>query len=460
MSRILVSATRKSSGKTMLAAGLCRALARRGLGVQSFKKGPDYIDPMWLGMAGRRPCINLDFNTMCENEILEAFGRYQADAAISIIEGNKGLFDGVDPLGSDSNAAMAKLLQAPVIIVIDAAGITRGVAPLLNGYQGFDPDIQIAGIVLNNLGGRRHETKLRDVISHYTDIEVLGGIQRHPNLLIPERHLGLTTHKEAPVPERIIDNLAAAVDAEVDIDRIIEIAEAAAALPDLVNKTSLKAACGIRIGIAHDDAFCFYYEDDFQTMRQQGVHTVFFDTLRDRSLPEVDALFIGGGFPEVHGVELEQNIAMRDQIRRFADSGRPIYAECGGLMYLSRQITWQGRCNQMVGVIPADTRMQARPVGRGYVVLESTSHHPWDMTLGGARSTPCPPLHAHEFHHSSLHNLGDQIEFAYRVKRGHGINGRYDGLVYKNIFASYSHMRNTQSNPWIKRFIAAIQKPI
>ena len=471
MSRIYISATRKSSGKTTFSLGLCAALSERGLVVQPFKKGPDYIDPMWLSKVSGRPCFNLDFNTMSRDELLVTFARYQKNADISVVEGTKGLFDGIDLKGADSNAAMAGLLQTPVILVLDAEGITRGIAPLLQGYQAFDRNIQIAGVVLNNLGGARHETKLRNVIEYYTDIEVLGAIQRNADLIIRQRHLGLTTEREDPERDRHIAKITEAVKNQVDIDRIIKISDMVNAFPvdPLPGSQSLKA--GLRIGIARDDAFCFYYPDDLVAMEQLGVTIKYFDTMQDHALPDVDALFIGGGFPEMHGQQLQSNSELRAAIRQFVSTGKPVYAECGGLMYLSREINWQGRRYEMVGAIPADTELHQRPVGRGYVVLETTSDHPWISKPGQqwkfngqveTQSSEQKPstVNAHEFHYSSLRNVDSAVKYAFNVKRGHGIDGDHDGLVYGSIFASYSHMRNTAANPWVVQFIEAVKANI
>ena len=224
MNRLLISAAHKSSGKTTLTIGLCAALARRGLAVQPFKKGPDYIDPMWLSLASGRSCHNLDFFLMQSEEIAETFRQRARGANLAIIEGNKGLYDGLDLHGSNSNAALAKLLDAPVILVIDARGMTRGVAPLILGYQAFDRDVRIAGVILNQLGGARHEKKLRAVIEHYTDVPVLGAVQHDDTLGIVERHLGLVPSNESQAARTKIDAIAASISGQVDLDRLLSVA--------------------------------------------------------------------------------------------------------------------------------------------------------------------------------------------------------------------------------------------
>jgi cobyrinic acid a,c-diamide synthase len=456
MPHLLISAAHKSSGKTTVTVGLCAALAARGHQVQPFKKGPDYIDPMWLGQAAGRPCHNLDFYTMGPLEIRSTFARYSAGADICIIEGNKGLYDGLDLHGSNSNAALARLLGSPVVLVIDARGMTRGIAPLILGYQAFDPEIRIAGVILNQLGGSRHEEKLRAVIEHYTDVKVLGAVHHQGDLEIVERHLGLIPSNEAGQADVRIQRIAQAIAAQVDLEAILEISRqaqswdrvlAAPRRPDPVPD--------IRIGIARDSAFGFYYPGDLDAMRAAGAEIVPFDTLRDARLPDVDALFIGGGFPETHMAALERNAALRAEVRSFVEAGMPVYAECGGLMYLARRITWHGETREMVGVLPADVLMHDRPMGRGYVRLQETGNSPWPM---GGRGEDSGEISAHEFHHSSLVNLGGNLPFAYRVLRGTGIDGKHDGLVYKNVLASYAHLRDVDGHHWVRRFVDHVRR--
>ncbi len=449
MNRLLVSATRKSSGKTLLTLGLCRALAARGDRVQPFKKGPDYIDPIWLSAAARRPCYNLDFNTMERDEILSLFGRHAAVTDISLVEGNKGLFDGLDPGGADCNAALATLLGAPVLLVIDVEGMTRGVAPLINGYRAFDSGLHYAGVVLNNYAGERHLAKLRSVIEAYTDVAVVGAVPRSADLAITERHLGLTTRQETGDAERLIERIACRVAESVNVDAIVASARAVYPLSQPPSPVAPERHRGLRIGIPRDEAFCFYYPDDLDELCRQGAEPVFFDALRDTALPQVDGLFIGGGFPETQAVALEANRAMRAAVRRFVRDGGPVYAECGGLMYLSRAIHWRGRRHEMVGAVAADTRMEDRPVGRGYVVLEPTEDHPWSVS--GA-------IPAHEFHFSRLEAVPPGARFGLRVTRGVGIDGQRDGLVQDNLFAAYAHQRHTRRNPWITAYLDHVEQ--
>jgi len=450
MPHVLVSAAHKSSGKTTISIGLCAALNARGIKVQPFKKGPDYIDPMWLASASDRDCHNLDFYTMQHEEIRDNFSRFAHAADFSLIEGNKGLYDGLDLDGSNSNAALAKLLKAPVLLVLDARGMTRGVAPLILGYQAFDTDVQIGGVILNRLGGSRHESKLRRVIEHYTDVPVIGAVHQHEDMAIVERHLGLMPSNEAQAAGQHIANIARHVNESVDLDKLLEIGRQAGEINTLPAQTITAAATDLRIAIARDAAFGFYYAGDLQAMRDAGAELVEFSSMDDASLPEnIDGLFIGGGFPENNMHRLAANMSMLESIRVSIENGLPVYAECGGLMYLSRSIRWDAERYGMVGVIPGDIQMHAKPQGRGYVRIREVKDFIW----------PSPDSYrehqAHEFHYSSLENFSPDSDyrFAYEVIRGHGINGSHDGIIYKNMLACYTHQRHVKNNPWVKRFI-------
>ena len=485
MARVFISAAHKSSGKTAVSVGIAAALRARALTVQPFKKGPDYIDPLWLSAAAGRDCHNLDFHTMGHAEIRAEFARRSAGADLSLIEGNKGLHDGVATDGTDSNAALAKLLAAPVVLVVDTRGITRGIAPLLRGYRDFDPGVRIAGVILNQVGGERHEAKLVRAVQDYTDVPVLGAVGRVSELALDAAHLGLVPPAELAAAGGRAERIARCIEADVDLDRIRGIAARAgafdaervpphpAAAPahegrnvrtagraDAANdgRASLRPvsppAREVRIAVARDAAFCFYYPGDLEALEAAGARLVPFDTLHDRTAPEADGIFIGGGFPERAMDALEANVPMRASLRDRIDGGAPTYAECGGLMYLARRIRWNGRSCEMVGAIPADVAMHPRPRGRGYVVLEPTGDAPWTPRAPGA-------LHAHEFHHSSIAYVGDPSgpgwRYAYRVRRGHGIDGERDGIVIGNLLASYGHLRDVEGCRWAERFVAFVR---
>lgn len=455
MNRLLISAAHKSSGKTTVSIGLVQALTARGKIVQTFKKGPDYIDPMWLAAASGRSCRNLDFYLMQREEIQNVFANHAHGADISVVEGNKGLYDGLELDGSNSNAALAKLLRMPVVLVLDTRGVIRGVAPLLLGYQAFDPEVNIAGVILNHVGGSRHEAKLRAVVEHYTDIPVVGMIQHNKALNIDERHLGLMPANESEAATQHIADMGRIIGDQVDLDKIISIAKSAPPLAIPRHTHSVKnIAPSIRIGIAQDEAFGFYYADDLDALRAAGAALVPFSPMHDAKLPAVDALFLGGGFPEVFARELAANQNLRKEIHAVIERGLPTYAECGGLMYLARSISWQGEKHEMAGVIPGDVIMHEKPVGRGYVRLKETGNFPWPS------ANPPQTVLAHEFHYSSLEHLPPDLIYAYDVERGHGVNGKQDGIVHKNLLASYTHLRSLENYNWASRFVHRVQELI
>jgi len=454
MNRMLISAAHKSSGKTMVSIGLCAALKSRGHVVQPFKKGPDYIDPMWLSLAAGHACRNLDLYLTDSVDVVDTFTRHASE--VNLVEGNKGLYDGLSLDGSNSNAALAKLLDLPVFLVIDARGMTRGIAPLILGYQAFDKDIQIAGVILNKLGGSRHESKLREVIEHYTDVPVVGAIQYDERLSIIERHLGLMPSNESIAASAKVKQIGDAIAEQVDLDKLLVLSKKEEfSVPGRPNVCPPAVGDKVRIGIARDRAFGFYYADDLDALETAGATLVSFDTLNDAHLPDVDALYIGGGFPEACAIELEANTTLRSEIKQVIDKGMPVYAECGGMMYLSRSISFQGRTYEMVGAIPGDVKMHAKPVGRGYVHLKENTEHPWPHP-----NSPVKQIRAHEFHYSSLENLPPDSHFAYQVERGHGITGQRDGLILNNLLASYTHLRAIGSCNWASRFVKFIQRQL
>ncbi|HEX7439017.1 MAG TPA: cobyrinic/hydrogenobyrinic acid a,c-diamide synthase, partial [Caldimonas sp.] len=299
-----------------------------------------------------------------------------------------------------------------------------------------------------------HEAKLRAVIEHYTEVPVLGAVAHDARLALPERHLGLMPAAEFDDAAARVATVGALIGAQVDLDRLLAVAgrtgrrpaEGAARLPRRAT-----APKPVRIGIARDKAFAFYYPDDLAALEAAGARLVPFDTLHDAHLPAVDGVFIGGGFPELFMAELEANAALRGELREAIDAGLPVYAECGGLMYLARSIAWNGQSARMVGALAGDAVMHDRPVGRGYVHLQETAAHPWRGADEASR------LRAHEFHYSNLENLAPEIEFAYRVTRGHGVDGTHDGIVHRNVLASYAHLRSVGGNEWAARFVAFVR---
>ena len=458
MASFYISAAHKSSGKTTLSIGLSAAIRERGLLLQTFKKGPDYIDPIWLAQASGCPCYNLDFYTSSHGFILDQFHRYSKDKDAILVEGNMGLYDGMALDGSDSNAAMARLLQLPVVLVVDCSGTSRGIAPLLNGYQQFDPEIQFAGVILNKLAGQRHESKIRNVIEAYTDFNILGAVHRNPAIQLTERHLGLIPSNEmAEESAHIINLLAEQVSQSIDIDRLLDI-HATADLPPLEVKpaeTDAGMQSRLRIAFARDAAFGFYYPGDLERFQELGVELVPFNSLKDPGLPEnIDGLFIGGGFPETQVTELTANTSLLKAIQAAISQGLPTYAECGGLMYLCRELVDNDRHYPLCNVIPAVVKMHTKPQGRGYVQLQVSPDHPWYRY----RSPAFKNLQAHEFHYSSLQGLPDQLDYAYTINRGTGIDGINDGIISHNLVASYTHLRQTDRCSWVDDFVSFVNQ--
>lgn len=451
MASLFISAAHKSSGKTTVSIGLCAALKNRGHHVQPFKKGPDYIDPIWLGMAAQQPCFNLDYYISGEQGTISEYLQHSQEAEICLIEGNKGLHDGLNLDGSNSNAALARALEAPVILVIDSRGITRGIAPLLLGYQAFDPEVRIAGVIANQTGGDRHVSKLRAAVEYYTDIPFLGALPSTEAVAISEEHLGLVPGNEDPGAISRIKSMADAIEQNLDLNQLLKIAAQAGrpTLQTTAPEVQPLRFDGLKIGVLKDEAFAFYYPGDLQAFRNAGAELVFINSLQDSDVPLIDGLFVGGGFPERHAEQLSSNRALQAAIYQAIEGGLPAYVECGGLMYLSSAIvTLDGGRLPMAGVIPAETRMHKKPVGRGYISLQPTDNHPWPFS-----NAHSDPVKAHEFHYSSLEgDLGDSL-WAYEIKRGFGIDGSNDGIVYKNLLANYAHLRHTLKTPWVSHFL-------
>ncbi len=451
-----LSAARKSSGKTILSIGICAALVGNNRRIQPFKKGPDYIDPLWLGHAAGKPCYNLDFNTQNPAQIRRFFARRSRAADGVIVEGNKGLYDGVSVDGRNSNAALAKLLGLPVVLVLDTAGMTRGIAPLLLGYRQFDPHIDFRGIILNRVSGSRHEQKLRSSVEAHTDFTVAGVIGNDDRLRIRERHLGLTPVNETDRMESRIREIREVVAAGVDVDRLFPsppVFRRRGCGKSAARVTGHKSS-DVRIGVPQDAAFGFYYADDIRAFADEGAEIVRFSTMEDEAIPQgVDGLFIGGGFPEVHAQALGNNAAMRQSILHFINAGGPVYAECGGLMYLGNSIRWNGRQTAMVGALPVHAVMEKKPVGRGYVELQETGESVW-----GGLAAAGETIHAHEFHYSRVEFIGKVDRFAFAVKRGWGLDGKHDGIVHKNVVAGYSHLRSAGAVDWISPFVDFVRQ--
>ena len=453
--RVVVAAPHGRSGKTTVTLGLVAALVTRGLAVQPFKKGPDYIDPGWLSLAAGRPCRNLDVYMMGMEGVRESFAMAAAGADIAVVEGAMGLYDGLDLAGTGSTAEIAKALRCPVVLVVDTTRMTRSVAALVSGFQGFDPEVKIGGVILNRVARCRHEDMLRRSVEEYCGLPVLGALPKGQGYDIPDRHLGLVPAAENG---ELAGRVAAALESIggfLDLDAIFALASQAPpgeprAVPDAGGSPGLFAAPRRRprIGVFRDRAFSFYYPENLAALAAIGADLVAVDALQDPGLPDVDALYLGGGFPEVMGAELAANPGLLSAVRAGVEDGLPVYAECGGLMYLGRGITWRGTTYRMCGALPFDVEMLEGPQGHGYVEALVTGANPFFRT--GSL------LRGHEFHHSRVVNLDRRrVKTCLQVTRGTGLGGGVDGLVYKNVLASYTHIHALGVRDWAPALVTA-----
>ena len=454
LNSLFISAAHKSSGKTIFSIGLSRLLFNLNYNLQSFKKGPDYIDMSWLSLASKTDCYNLDFNTQTKSEIKNFYDSKKSD--INIIEGNKGLFDGVSEKGQDDNSALSVLLGIPILLIVDTEGITRGIAPLLQGYINFNKKCNIQGVILNKVKTDRHEGKLINAVKNYTDLKVLGSVRKSKELHISERHLGLVPANEKKYAENKINSISKIISASIDIENFKKVGfkiekKSKKNIKDriILNKISENK---VRIGIFYDQSFGFYYKDDLEKFKAYGADLVFINSIKDKNLPKVHGLLIGGGFPEIYANRIEKNKTLIKDVKNFINAGLPVYAECGGLMYLTRSIKFKDKNFKMVGILPGKIKMSEKPIGRGYVEIETSAKHPWGLKAG---------LHvnAHEFHHADLiFRKKEKKQFAYKIKRGYGINGNSDGFIYKKLLANFSHLRHTSKMPWIKYFVNYVKE--
>jgi cobyrinic acid a,c-diamide synthase len=455
---LLISSPQGHSGKTIITLGLCNLLTQRGLLIQPFKKGPDYIDPSWLTIAAGRSCRNLDLFLVPKEKLIQTFEQACEKADLAIVEGAMGLYDGLDTQGT--TAEIARLLDIPVVLVVNTSRMTSSIAAMVMGYQHFQPEINIAGVLLNYVSGVRHENKLRNAVEQYCGIPVVGSIPKDQDFYIMERHLGLIPSSESSEAELSVERIGRKLESQLDLDQILKIAQSFKTnfkttshdLPPSflkgTNEGKRERPEAIRIGIIRDHAFNFYYPENLEALVNEGAELVFINSFKDR-LPEVDGLYIGGGFPEFFLKELEKNRGLRKDIAKAIEASLPVYAECAGLMYLSQKIHWQGRSYEMVGAIPAEVQVSEKPEGHGYVIAEIMDENPIfpiGLTIQG-----------HEFHHSKV-SLKNGVKFAYQIRRGHGIDGKRDGVLYKNMFAAYTHLHALGTPCWADAFVSLAAK--
>jgi len=449
--RIVVSGLGGDSGKTMVSLGLLFLARERDLPVGAFKKGPDYIDAAWLSWASGRPARNLDGYLMGYDVVRSSFLAWCEEDGLNVVEGNRGLYDGSDEKGTHSTYRLAKELSAPVILVCNAAKVTRTLAACVLGCMKMDPETKIAGVVLNRVGGSRHESVLRRSIERECGLPVLGALpaERGGNAL-PGRHLGLVTPEEHPELENLRKRIESLCSANLDLEGILSVARRVEPPdgPESARFDFAPDAEGLKIGFIRDSAFTFYYPENLEILEAAGAELVGVSPLEDERLPAgLNGLYIGGGFPETHAAKLSSNASWLADLKRFAGSGGAVYAECGGLMLLSRAIIWKGKRYPMTGVLPFDVRVEERPQGHGYTELEvDRDNH---FFLKGTR------LKGHEFHYSLIVSVEGEVETACRALRGNGIFDKREGIILGNVWASYTHLHALGSPGWAGGFLCA-----
>jgi cobyrinic acid a,c-diamide synthase len=391
-------------------------------------------------------CFNLDSYLFDTETVRASFLKRSSESDLAIVEGNRGVFDGVDAAGSFSTAELAKLLRAPVILVVDATKMTRTAAALVLGCRALDPDLDVRGVILNRVAGERHERILRESIEGASSIPVIGSVRKLPSKRFPQRHLGLLPWHEHPEALAFIDEAARIARDSIDLERLLEVAHGA---PELESRGSLdlfavpeaRTPSGLRIGVLKDSAFQFYYPENLETLRRRGATIVEVSALESDELPEVDGLYVGGGFPETHAERLAGNHRFRQSVYAAVEKGLPVYAECGGLMYLSRNLVMDDKAYPMVGVLPVQTVLRRKPQGHGYMRAEVTGPNPF-YPLGTV-------LTGHEFHYSMIAGLDPSFSScAFRIIRGHGIDGKRDGMCVKNVLATYLHVHALGAPRW------------
>jgi cobyrinic acid a,c-diamide synthase len=468
---IVIAALRGGSGKTIFSVGIIAALSRQGMKVAPFKKGPDYIDAGWLALAAGRPCYNLDTFLVDSQSITQSFQTHTRNMDLAVVEGNRGLYDCIDTGGETSTAELAKLLDLPLILCIDATKTTRTVAAVVSGCMAFDPDLKIAGVVLNWVAGARHERILRTSIEHYCDLPVLGAIPKQRSQRFPERHMGLVPTVEHQWAQDAVTFIGDLAQKYLDLDAIGQIARGvsrapgSSRIPD-TGKLEVRSSARIaqnrqqsepppnggessslaenrrpRIGILRDSAFQFYYPENLDALEAAGAELIFTSPLSQKDLPAVDALYIGGGFPETHARQLSENRIYAQSIKTLAEAGLPIYAECGGLMYLGRELVLPEGTFPMADVLPVVFGFSKKPQGHGYTIVEVDRDNPYFKT--GTL------LKGHEFHYSTVERLdAGRQDLAFAMQRGNGIFQGRDGLCRNNVLATYTHIHALGTPQW------------
>jgi cobyrinic acid a,c-diamide synthase len=449
-SRIVISGLSGDSGKTVVSCGLLACFINRGLQVAGFKKGPDYIDSAWLSFVSGKPARNLDTYLMGFPAVKYSFMQNAVQLGINVIEGNRGLFDSVDTQGTHSTAELAKTLKAPVIIVQNISKVTRTAAATILGCMKLDPDLNIAGVILNQIAGERHGKVAKEAIEEITGIPVLGLIPRLPvKYILPSRHLGLITPEEFEQKSIIINDLRNIIEDNVDVSKVLELSNNVTALDDesedFVKQIFPTEFNKVKIGYFKDQSFSFYYPENLELLVEAGAELIPISPASQNKLEDLDALYIGGGFPETNLKSLAANNSMFLDLKKLVEDGLPVYAECGGLMYLAKEIQWKGNSYSLSGILPIKIKMFDKPQGHGYS----------EVVVDSENSFFDPGIHikGHEFHYSKIIEFNPDLKSSLSVLRGSGCFNNRDGLTYKNLFASYLHVHALATPEWVKGII-------
>lgn len=456
--RLVLAALRGGAGKTTLSVALTVALQKRGERVVPFKKGPDYIDAAWLALAAGGPCYNLDIFLIGRERVIRSFSQRAAEGTFALIEGNRGLYDGINRSGEHSTAELAKLLRAPVVLVMDCDKVSRTAAAMVLGCREFDPEVDIRGVILNRVGGSRHAAMVKKSIEEYCHLPVFGIVPRlgEMDFDFPERHLGLVPPQEHDCAGEVLNRAGDIAAQYLDLEGLLRAAQSAPAwsveaIPRLAGGTAATTGETVTIGVIRDRAFQFYYRENIEALAAGGARIMEISALADSKLPALDALYIGGGFPETQAVPLTANVDFRRSLREAAENGLPIYAECGGFIYLGESLTIGDMHYPMVGALPVTFGMEKRPQGHGYTVLTVDRENPF-FPIG-------MQLKGHEFRYCRIlsHGAADD-QLVYRIRRGTGMDGKRDGLTRKNILAGFTHLHALGTPQWAVAMIATARR--
>lgn len=451
--RLTIAGLSGDSGKTLISLGVLLLARQLGIPAKAFKKGPDYIDAAWLSWASGSTARNLDTFLMGPEKVACLFSANALPGGLNLIEGNRGLFDGVDSRGTHSTAELAKLLKTPILLVVNAAKVTHTVAAFVLGCMKLDPDVQIVGVILNHVASCRHESVLRESVESACGIPVLGIVPNFESgTLLPSRHLGLVTPQEHEFIGVLRTNILSAVQGRLDLNSILAVAQSAPALPACFeNARKPENGHGLKIAFLRDSAFSFYYPENLEALARSSAELVPISALSSTILPEnLDALYIGGGFPETHAEVLSANSDLLASIHSHAQAGLPIYAECGGLMLLSQAIYWKGKRFPMAGVLPFEVEVCSGPQGHGYVELLADLPNPY-YPVG-------TQLRGHEFHYSRIMPTSHAVPTVCSVRRGTGSLYGRDGILVKNVWASYTHLHAEATPEWVQGLVAAARR--